>query len=168
MQHLARGRRERHGVARQGHPRHRFRPPQAALFETREGEKRTVYELDVDEIGLRCGTDRQVTALRAVAAVAASVRAAAAVRRRASPWRTRTRRAVRLGGSGGAGDEPPSEIAHLGVIHGKTKGRKPRIEKVVKAKACSFCKDKGQVIDYKDTALCVGSCRTAARFGRVG
>ena len=35
----------------------------------------------------------------------------------------------------------------------KQKGRKPRIEKVVKAKACSFCKDKGQVIDYKDTAL---------------
>ncbi len=35
----------------------------------------------------------------------------------------------------------------------KQKGRKPRVEKVIKAKACSFCKGKDQVIDYKDTAL---------------
>lgn len=42
----------------------------------------------------------------------------------------------------------------------KQKGRKPRVEKVTKAKACTFCKDKkkakdGKVvaIDYKDTAL---------------
>lgn len=39
-------------------------------------------------------------------------------------------------------------------------GRKPRIEKVTKAKACTFCKDKKKAkddkstgIDYKDTAL---------------
>ncbi|ACY23857.1 ribosomal protein S18 [Gordonia bronchialis DSM 43247] len=31
--------------------------------------------------------------------------------------------------------------------------RKPRVEKVTKTKACSFCKDKKAVIDYKDTAL---------------
>ena len=30
--------------------------------------------------------------------------------------------------------------------------RKPRVEKVTKTKACSFCKDKKTVIDYKDTA----------------
>ncbi|GAA3949381.1 30S ribosomal protein S18 [Gordonia caeni] len=36
----------------------------------------------------------------------------------------------------------------------KQKGRKPRVEKVTKAKACTFCKDKKAVdIDYKDTAL---------------
>ncbi|MFW0786126.1 30S ribosomal protein S18 [Gordonia sp. CPCC 206044] len=36
----------------------------------------------------------------------------------------------------------------------KTKStRKPRVEKVTKTKACSFCKDKKAVIDYKDTAL---------------
>ncbi|GAC66888.1 30S ribosomal protein S18 [Gordonia soli] len=32
-------------------------------------------------------------------------------------------------------------------------GRKPRVEKVTKTKACSFCKDKKTDIDYKDTAL---------------
>ena len=31
--------------------------------------------------------------------------------------------------------------------------RKPRVEKVTKTKACSFCKDKKADIDYKDTAL---------------
>ncbi|MFT4088667.1 MAG: 30S ribosomal protein S18 [Gordonia sp. (in: high G+C Gram-positive bacteria)] len=31
--------------------------------------------------------------------------------------------------------------------------RKPRVEKVTKAKACTFCKDKKTLIDYKDTAL---------------
>ena len=31
--------------------------------------------------------------------------------------------------------------------------RKVRVEKVTKTKACSFCKDKKAVIDYKDTAL---------------
>ena len=31
--------------------------------------------------------------------------------------------------------------------------RKPRVEKVTKTKACSFCKDRKAVIDYKDTAL---------------
>ena len=36
----------------------------------------------------------------------------------------------------------------------KQKGRKPRVEKVTKAKACTFCKDKNKTdIDYKDTAL---------------
>lgn len=35
----------------------------------------------------------------------------------------------------------------------KQKGRKPRVEKVTKTKACNFCKDKNVVIDYKDTAL---------------
>lgn len=39
----------------------------------------------------------------------------------------------------------------------KQKGRKPRVEKVTKAKACTFCKDakknKKFDIDYKDTAL---------------
>ncbi|MEZ5212125.1 MULTISPECIES: 30S ribosomal protein S18 [unclassified Gordonia (in: high G+C Gram-positive bacteria)] len=39
----------------------------------------------------------------------------------------------------------------------KQKGRKPRVEKVTKAKACTFCKDKKKDkpsgIDYKDTAL---------------
>lgn len=37
----------------------------------------------------------------------------------------------------------------------KQKGRKPRVEKVTKAKACTFCKDKKKTteIDYKDTAL---------------
>ncbi|MFT3716570.1 MAG: 30S ribosomal protein S18 [Gordonia sp. (in: high G+C Gram-positive bacteria)] len=36
----------------------------------------------------------------------------------------------------------------------KKQGRKPRIEKVTKAKACTFCKDKNNTeIDYKDTAL---------------
>ncbi|MFM9378863.1 30S ribosomal protein S18 [Gordonia sp. VNK21] len=36
----------------------------------------------------------------------------------------------------------------------KQKGRKPRVEKVTKAKACTFCKDKKAAeIDYKDTAL---------------
>ncbi|MBM7368806.1 30S ribosomal protein S18 [Gordonia hydrophobica] len=36
----------------------------------------------------------------------------------------------------------------------KQKGRKPRVEKVTKAKACTFCKDKKPAaIDYKDTAL---------------
>ncbi|GAC58801.1 30S ribosomal protein S18 [Gordonia hirsuta DSM 44140 = NBRC 16056] len=36
----------------------------------------------------------------------------------------------------------------------KHKGRKPRVEKVTKAKACTFCKDKkAGEIDYKDTAL---------------
>ncbi|MGV9827503.1 MULTISPECIES: 30S ribosomal protein S18 [unclassified Gordonia (in: high G+C Gram-positive bacteria)] len=33
------------------------------------------------------------------------------------------------------------------------KGRKVRVEKVTKTKACSFCKDKKSQIDYKDTAL---------------
>ena len=32
-------------------------------------------------------------------------------------------------------------------------GRKGRAEKVVKAKACTFCKEKNLVIDYKDTSL---------------
>ncbi|MBT0567817.1 30S ribosomal protein S18 [Williamsia sp. CHRR-6] len=32
-------------------------------------------------------------------------------------------------------------------------GRKLRTEKVVKAKACSFCKEKNHGIDYKDTSL---------------
>ena len=31
--------------------------------------------------------------------------------------------------------------------------QKPLVEKVTKTKACSFCKDKKAVIDYKDTAL---------------
>lgn len=31
--------------------------------------------------------------------------------------------------------------------------RKPRIEKISKAKACTFCKDKAAAIDYKDTSL---------------
>lgn len=39
----------------------------------------------------------------------------------------------------------------------KQKGRKVRVEKVTKAKACTFCKDtkknKTTDIDYKDTAL---------------
>ena len=37
----------------------------------------------------------------------------------------------------------------------KAKGghRKARVEKVTKAKACTFCKDKKTEIDYKDTAL---------------
>ena len=36
----------------------------------------------------------------------------------------------------------------------KQKGRKPRVEKVTKAKACTFCKDKkAGEIDYKDTAV---------------
>lgn len=36
----------------------------------------------------------------------------------------------------------------------KQKGRKPRVEKVTKAKACTFCKDKKATeIDYKDTAV---------------
>ena len=35
----------------------------------------------------------------------------------------------------------------------KQKGRKVRVEKVTKTKACSFCKDKNPNIDYKDTAL---------------
>lgn len=35
----------------------------------------------------------------------------------------------------------------------KKQGRKVRVEKVTKAKACTFCKDKNTVIDYKDTAL---------------
>ncbi|MFT4127112.1 MAG: 30S ribosomal protein S18 [Gordonia sp. (in: high G+C Gram-positive bacteria)] len=35
----------------------------------------------------------------------------------------------------------------------KQKGRKVRVEKVTKTKACAFCKDKNTTIDYKDTAL---------------
>ncbi|GAB19665.1 30S ribosomal protein S18 [Gordonia effusa NBRC 100432] len=35
----------------------------------------------------------------------------------------------------------------------KQKGRKVRVEKVTKTKACTFCKDKKNDIDYKDTAL---------------
>ncbi|SIS00139.1 30S ribosomal protein S18 [Williamsia sterculiae] len=35
----------------------------------------------------------------------------------------------------------------------KQSGRKTRVEKVTKAKACSFCKEKNLTIDYKDTAL---------------
>ena len=35
----------------------------------------------------------------------------------------------------------------------KQKGRKVRVEKVTKTKACTFCKDKKTAIDYKDTAL---------------
>lgn len=35
----------------------------------------------------------------------------------------------------------------------KHKGRKIRAEKATKAKACTFCKEKSQDIDYKDTAL---------------
>ncbi|GAA4387951.1 30S ribosomal protein S18 [Tsukamurella soli] len=36
---------------------------------------------------------------------------------------------------------------------GKGNGRKARVEKTVKAKACTFCKEKNLVIDYKDTTL---------------
>ncbi|BDD84792.1 30S ribosomal protein S18 [Tsukamurella pulmonis] len=36
---------------------------------------------------------------------------------------------------------------------GKGNGRKVRVEKAVKAKACTFCKEKNTTIDYKDTTL---------------
>lgn len=36
---------------------------------------------------------------------------------------------------------------------GKGNGRKARVEKPVKAKACTFCKEKNIAIDYKDTTL---------------
>ncbi|KXO96137.1 30S ribosomal protein S18 [Tsukamurella pseudospumae] len=36
---------------------------------------------------------------------------------------------------------------------GKGNGRKARVEKAVKAKACTFCKEKNTKIDYKDTTL---------------
>ncbi|GAB2660979.1 30S ribosomal protein S18 [Gordonia jinhuaensis] len=35
----------------------------------------------------------------------------------------------------------------------KPSGRKVRVEKVTKTKACTFCKEKNLKIDYKDTAL---------------
>ena len=36
---------------------------------------------------------------------------------------------------------------------GKGNGRKVRVEKAVKSKACTFCKEKNTKIDYKDTTL---------------
>ena len=48
---LAPGRGERRRVAAEGHARDRPGPPEVAQYETREGEKRTVFEIDVDEVG---------------------------------------------------------------------------------------------------------------------
>jgi single-strand DNA-binding protein len=51
VQRLARGGRERRRVPDPRHPRDRLRPPAQRTYDTKEGEKRTVVELEVDEVG---------------------------------------------------------------------------------------------------------------------
>ena len=138
-------------------------------FETREGEKRTVYELDVDEIGpsLRYATAKVTRALRAVAAVAASVRAAAAVRRRnqpvanEDPWGSAPRRFRRC-------RRRTTFLDLSGVIHGKTKGRKPASKRSSRPRRAASARTRARSSTTRTPRFCVGSCRTAARFGRVG
>jgi single-strand DNA-binding protein len=57
---VAATRRERRRNSHQGRPGHRHRPAAATFYDTREGEKRTVIEVDVDDIGpsLRYATAR--------------------------------------------------------------------------------------------------------------
>lgn len=134
-------------------------------FETREGEKRTVVEVEVDEIGPRCAMPRP--------------RSTRPAQRR---WRRRLRRWWRrwIPPAGGARDQrtgrrPVGQRAGIGLVrrrrrrtavlrtsavekgkkdrHGQVNKRRPAPEKPVKARKCVFCAKKDQAIDYKDTAL---------------
>ena len=129
-------------------------------FETREGEKRTVVELEVDEVG-----------------PSLQVRHGQGQQGQPRQWRRRLRRR-RLGGGGPAAapvddpwgsappagsaprrrrrapllttDFPPSRRAPSTIR--STPMAKPVLRKP-KKKVCAFCKDKAQDIDYKDTGL---------------
>jgi len=134
-------------------------------FETREGEKRTVVELEVDEIGpsLKYATAKVNKASRSGGGgggfgggdPASRPRAAAAARQ------ARTRGAVprRRVRSPAATTSLPSnnfsttERERQKLKMAKSTKRRPAPEKPIKARKCVFCSKKGQDIDYKDTQL---------------
>ena len=137
-------------------------------FETKEGEKRTVIELEVDEIGpsLRYATAKVNRAQRSEGSgggggYGGGGSAAAAVRR--PPARRPTTRGVRP-----RRPVPPAATrtnrrsnrplgAHFLTLHFLTLDSekpmpKPPVRKP-KKKVCAFCKENAQPIDYKDTTL---------------
>jgi single-strand DNA-binding protein len=78
-------------------------------YETREGEKRTVYEVDVDEVGpsLRNATAKLTKVARSGAGFSGGAGSSGAGE---DPWSTPAGSAPASGGAGGAwdaGDEPP-------------------------------------------------------------
>lgn len=68
-------------------------------YETREGERRTVFEVDVEEIGLPCVMRPPRSTAPAVAAVAATTRAAPVAATAGRPTRARVAAAVSRAGT---------------------------------------------------------------------
>ena len=108
---------------------------QMRSWETQEGDKRTVVEIEADEIGpsLRWATAKVERQGRSVAATGP--------RRSASELPTRTRR-------------------HRWMPQAKARGRRPKKDKddkgwqkKQKRKICIFCKDHIEYVDYKDTMV---------------
>jgi single-stranded DNA-binding protein len=112
-------RRERRRVAHPRHTRHRHRPPQAAPYDNRDGQKVTVMEMEVDDVGPALRTRDRRRSPRSPAPAAASVATAAAASAAAAvPAAATIRGANQSGGgasqgggawSGGSAsyDEPP-------------------------------------------------------------
>ena len=125
-------------------------------FETREGEKRTVVELEVDEVGpsLRYATAKvnKVARSGGSGGLRRWRRMAAVGPPRAGgyddPWGS----APAAGSGPAADDEPPVLTALPTRTTRSTPMPKPILRKV-KKKVCAFCKDTAQDIDYKDTGL---------------
>jgi single-stranded DNA-binding protein len=105
VQHLAPGGGERRGDADPRHAGDRVRPAAAALLETREGEKRTVVELEVDEIGpsLRYATAKVNKVSRGSGSGSGGGGFGASGGQADDPWGS----APPAGAGGGADDEPP-------------------------------------------------------------
>ena len=145
-------------------------PAQAALVRDPEGEKRTVVELEVDEVGpsLRYATAK-VT--KATAAAAAAASAAAAARRRlrrrrpvgqrrpaaAAPRRRSSDDPARLPASPPCDGSVLRRTALLITQTARSPTGAPRWPShrfaSRRRRSVAFCKDKIAYIDYKDTTL---------------
>ncbi len=136
-------------------------------FETREGEKRTVVEVEVDEIGpsLRYATAKVNKASRSGGGGGGfgsggggrfPRRPAPAARGpQDDPWGS----APASGSFGGSRRRTAlltttfhQRFAERDRHMAKATKRRPAPEKPVKTRKCVFCSKKGQTIDYKDTA----------------
>ena len=134
-------------------------------YETREGEKRTVVELEVDEIGpsLRYATAKVNKANRGGGggggATSGSSGGSGGGRPSAAPAAGRRRSVGQCaaGGSFGGGRRRTTVLIHTrsGTSENGVKTCRSRRwrDKVIKKKVCTFCKEKNTQIDYKDTTL---------------